>query len=39
MTELIQAANNLTWPGAIAVAAVCFCIVGVVFAFAWMVRG
>lgn len=28
MTEFVAAANQLTWPGALAVCAVCFSIVG-----------
>lgn len=38
MAEFIQAANNLTWPGAVAILGICIAIVGVAFAFAWIMR-
>lgn len=39
MTELLQAASQMTWPGAVAFLGFCGLIVGVAWAFAWMMRG
>ena len=39
MAEIIEAANSLTWPGAVAVVGVCAMIVGVAFAWASAMNG
>lgn len=39
MTEIMQAAAQLGWPGAVAIVAVCACAAGCVWALAWLWRG